>query len=136
MPHRLRKTRWYRGSRYHGWGQVGQHRKSGSRGGYGRAGLKKHKWFYVLKYEPDHFGKHGFKSRYKPKPSINVGDLNKIISHVKGEIINLVELGYEKLLGKGNIEFPVKVIVKKASEKAVKKIKEAGGEIIILGEAE
>ncbi|HEW93674.1 MAG TPA: 50S ribosomal protein L15, partial [Thermoprotei archaeon] len=35
MPHRYRKTRWQRGSRTYGWGRVGQHRKSGSRGGYG-----------------------------------------------------------------------------------------------------
>jgi len=38
MPHKLRKTRKMRGSRTHGYGQVGQHRKSGSRGGVGKAG--------------------------------------------------------------------------------------------------
>ncbi|HDI42660.1 MAG TPA: 50S ribosomal protein L15, partial [Candidatus Bathyarchaeota archaeon] len=32
MPHRLRKTRKYRGSRVCGYGRVGQHRKSGVKG--------------------------------------------------------------------------------------------------------
>jgi large subunit ribosomal protein L15 len=131
MPHRRRKTRWYRGSRYHGWGQIGQHRKSGARGGYGRAGLKKHKWFYVLKYEPDHFGRHGFRSHKPPKKSINIGDLERLISMGVDEI-NLDELGYEKLLAKGRLSRPIKIIVKEASERAVEKVKEAGGEVILL----
>ena len=35
MATRFRKSRRQRGSRYCGWGQVGQHRQSGSRGGIG-----------------------------------------------------------------------------------------------------
>ncbi|MEM4427493.1 MAG: 50S ribosomal protein L15, partial [Zestosphaera sp.] len=41
-----------RGSRTHGYGRVGQHRKAGSRGGRGAAGLHKHKWTWVVKYHP------------------------------------------------------------------------------------
>jgi len=33
MATRLRKSRRQRGTRYCGWGQIGQHRQSGSRGG-------------------------------------------------------------------------------------------------------
>ncbi len=33
MPTRLRKTRKLRGGRHMGWGQVGQHRASGHKGG-------------------------------------------------------------------------------------------------------
>ena len=131
MPHRKRKTRKLRGSRTMGWGRAGQHRKSGARGGFGRAGLHKHKWFYILKYEPDHFGKHGFKSRFPPKKVINISQLAELVDKY-GLSINLDELGYEKLLAKGVINKAVKVYVKEASENAIKKIKDAGGEVIIL----
>lgn len=133
MPHSKRKTRWYRGGRYHGWGQVSQHRKSGGRGGCGMAGLKKHKRFYMIKYAPNHFGKHGFVSRRPSKKTINISDLEKFILQGVQEI-NLVELGYDKLLSKGMINNPVKVIVREASEKAIEKIKNIGGEVIILEE--
>ncbi|MGA2874798.1 MAG: 50S ribosomal protein L15, partial [Nitrososphaerales archaeon] len=54
MASRLRKVRRLRGSRTHGWGQIGQHRRTGSKGGSGMAGLHKHKWSYTVKYMPDH----------------------------------------------------------------------------------
>ena len=38
MPTRLRKVRKQRGSRTHGYGQIGQHRHSGKQGGHGNAG--------------------------------------------------------------------------------------------------
>jgi len=128
MPHRLRKTRWYRGSRVHGWGRVGQHRKSGGRGGYGLAGLKKHKRFYLMKYMPNHLGKHGFKTIYPRRRSINVGDLERFIKKGISEI-DLSSLGYDKLLAKGYINKPVKVIVREASERAIKKIEAVGGKV-------
>ena len=134
MPHSKRRTRWYRGSRYHGWGQIGQHRKSGGRGGYGKAGLKKHKRFYMLKYAPTHFGKHGFISYKRDKKFINIADLEKYIFQGVDEI-NLEELGFNKLLSKGVINKPIKIIVNEASEKAIKKVREAGGEIILLKQA-
>lgn len=131
MPHSKRKTRWYRGSRYHGWGQVSQHRKSGGRGGFGRAGYKKHKWFYVLKYERDHFGRHGFVSRFPEKITINVGDLEKYLDKVEDGVLNLDKLGINKLIGKGKINMALKIIVREASEKAIRKVEEAGGEVIL-----
>jgi len=133
MPHRKRKTRKLRGSRTMGWGRVGQHRKSGSRGGFGKAGLHKHKWFYTLKYEPDHFGKHGFKSRFPRKKAINISQLVELVDKY-GLTINLDDLGYDKLLAKGVIDKAIKVYVKEASESAIRKIKEAGGEVILLSE--
>ncbi len=42
MATRFRKTRKFRGSRNHGWGQVGQHRASGHKGGLGQSGMLKH----------------------------------------------------------------------------------------------
>ena len=38
-----------------GWGQVGQHRASGHKGGLGRSGHLKHLWSTVIKEDPDHF---------------------------------------------------------------------------------
>ena len=60
MATRLRKSRKQRGSRYCGWGQIGQHRASGSRGGVGGAGKHKHFYIRTLKEEPDHFGHEQF----------------------------------------------------------------------------
>nr|MDQ3961331.1 50S ribosomal protein L15 [Thermoproteota archaeon] len=48
MATRFRKSRRQRGSRYCGWGQVGQHRQSGSRGGVGGAGKHKHFWIRTV----------------------------------------------------------------------------------------
>ncbi|MEM3816270.1 MAG: 50S ribosomal protein L15, partial [Candidatus Bathyarchaeia archaeon] len=66
MPHSLRKIRKKRGSRTCGYGRVGQHRKSGSKGER-RAGRHKHLWSWVLRYEPDYFGYKGFTSPKQKK---------------------------------------------------------------------
>lgn len=131
MPHRLRKTRKLRGSRTMGWGRVGQHRKSGSRGGYGKAGMHKHKWIYTLKYEPDHFGKHGFKSIYPKKRAINISQIMELVDKY-GNKINLDDLGFDKLVAKGKATKPVEVLVKEASKKAIEKIEAVGGKVILL----
>ncbi|MEB3806871.1 MAG: 50S ribosomal protein L15 [Desulfurococcales archaeon] len=148
---RRRKTRKLRGrSRTMSWGQIGQHRKSGSRGGRGAAGLGKHEWTWTIKYAPRWFGKHGFnppriRVGYRPK-LINLDELSELFDKLarkgglnyEGDIpvINLVELGYNKLLGFGKITKPVKVIVPKASRSAVEKIEEAGGEVVLLSSTE
>jgi len=148
---RERKSRKLRGrSRTMGWGSVGQHRKAGSRGGKGAAGLGKHKWTWTIKYAPDWYGKRGFTPRRSKagyhKTVMNVGDLAEVVERLKatGEAriedgmveVNLADMGVEKLLGEGEIRVPVKVIVSEASETAVKKIEEAGGKVIILTKAQ
>ncbi len=133
MPTRLRKVRKLRGSRTHGWGQVGQHRKSGQKGGTGNAGLHKHKWSWTVKYAPDHFGKDSLKPKRESKPHkwINVGELEALSHSQNTSEINLTKLGYEKLLGAGSIKSPLKVIVKSYTEQAKAKIEAAGGQIIV-----
>ncbi|MEM3393507.1 MAG: uL15 family ribosomal protein [Candidatus Methanomethylicia archaeon] len=140
---REKKTRKLRGSRYMGYG-VRQHRGSGQKGGVGKAGLHKHKWSYVLKYDRDYFGKHGFKPPKSEKEEdipINLWELELLIDKlckngVKMEeeggkiVIDITKFGYSKVLGEGKITKPIIVKAKKFSENAVKKIKEAGGEII------
>lgn len=143
---REKKSRKMRGSRTHGYGRVGQHRKAGSRGGRGAAGMHKHKWTWVVKYHPDWFGKHGFKN---PNPAIvkdeikaiNLKELSEKIEELLREnklkqennliLINLEELGYNKLLGEGSISKPVKIITPRATKTAVEKVKKAGGEVLI-----
>jgi large subunit ribosomal protein L15 len=138
MPHKLRKIRKKRGSRTQGYGRVGQHRKSGSKG-LRKAGRHKAGWSYVLRYEPDYFGKKGFVSPKRLKRNvnaINVGKLSEVAEKfsTKSEddklIIDLGSLGYTKLLGAGKVTKPLIVKVASCSKSAAEKIKEAGGQIL------
>ena len=123
------KTKKFRGSMTHGKGKKGG-RGAGLRGGRGNAGLMKHKHMYMTKYMPDHFGRHGFKrhpSIVKKDKIINVGQLEEKFSGKKD--INLTKEGFDKLLGGGKINSSVKIKVKAASQKAIDKIAEKGGEV-------
>jgi large subunit ribosomal protein L15 len=136
MPHKLRKIRKKRGSRTQGYGRVGQHRKSGGRGGKGQAGMHKHRWSYVQKYDPNHFKEKRFKSINQTEPIIiNLKQLEEVAAQQqKGKkakvTINLKEIGYGKLLGAGRINTPISVKVPLCSKAAKIKIEEAGGEVI------
>lgn len=125
------KTRRFRGSRTCGRGKKGG-RGAGLRGGRGNAGLHKHKYMHMLKYMPDHFGVHGFtrhSGSVKTERVINVGQLNEVF-HGKKEI-DLTKEGYDKLLGSGFVDKGLKIKVKKATEKAVEKVKEKGGDVAL-----
>ena len=142
MPHKARKVRKYRGSRTHGYGQIGQHRARGGRGGTGKAGLDKHKWTYVLRYDPTYWEKKGFISTRtlgKKVKIINVGKLDALASKLESEkklekkdnklFLDLESLGYDKLLGTGKVEKPLLVKVSAYSESASQKLVDAGGQI-------
>ncbi|BEP17514.1 uL15 family ribosomal protein [Pyrofollis japonicus] len=147
---RRKKSRKLRGrTRTMGWGRIGQHRGSGSRGGFGAAGMHKHMWTWVVKYAPTWFGKHGFNQPLKYQirtEEINVGELAELVDKLAAAgklekendkyVVNLAEMGYYKLLGRGKIKQPVKVIVPEATELAIKKIEEAGGEVVLPRKAE
>ena len=125
------KTKKRRGSRTHGRGKKAG-RGAGLRGGRGNAGLHKHKYTYVLKYMRDYFGRRGFKRSFDRKEVkvINVGDIERLFPN--REEINLKEEGFDKLLGKGEIKTKVKIIVPKATDRAIRKIEEKGGEVVII----
>lgn len=115
----------------HGRGKKGG-RGAGLRGGRGNAGLMKHKHMYMTKYMPDHFGRHGFKrpqSIIKKDKTINVGQLEELFPGKKD--IDLGKEGYDKLLGGGKLNNKIKIKVENASEKAVGKVKDKGGEVIL-----
>ena len=140
MPTRLRKTRKLRGGRYMGWGQVGQHRASGHKGGLGRSGHLKHLASTVIKEDQDHFG---HESTHRPlsvsiitKKWINVRDLDDLFSKSgKSEnsksILDLTSLEIDKLLGGGEVNNAYTIIVKQASLAAQEKIKKSGGEVTL-----
>lgn len=123
-----------RGSRTHGYGQIGQHRHSGKQGGHGAAGLHKHKWSWLNVHEPDHYGRDSFKppSFHKPAKWANVGDLNMFVQEDgKGPlIVDLEAKGVEKLLGSGEVTRAFNVKVSSYTERAKKKLEEAGGKIL------
>lgn len=134
MPTRLRKVRRQRGSRTHGYGQVGQHRHSGKQGGHGNAGLHKHKWSWLVKFDPDHFGRDPFRPpQYYDKPDkwINVGDLDGLSTQKsKGPVaLDLAAMGVEKLLGSGSVGGAYVVKVDSFTKRAQSKIEKAGGRI-------
>ncbi|CCC82047.1 uL15 family ribosomal protein [Thermoproteus tenax] len=143
-------VKYRRGSRTHGWGRVGQHRKSGSSGGKGMVGFHKHKWSFVMVHAEEtsgwpFYGKHGFKQpkeisiQWRP---INVGKLDDLVEELEREgvavkegekyVVDLLKLGYNKLLGGGSVKRALIVYTATASEAAVKKISAAGGEVRIV----
>ncbi|KAF6246432.1 50S ribosomal protein L15 [Nitrosopumilus sp. b3] len=137
MATRLRKTRRLRGGRHMGWGQVGQHRASGHKGGLGVTGMLKHHWSSTLKYEPDHYGHEAPK---RPHPNItktwtSIRDLDDLFLKLGKEeggkkIVDLTSAGYEKLLGGGKIANAYSVKVKQFTATAEEKLKAVGGEVL------
>ncbi len=138
-------VKYRRGSRVHGWGRVGQHRKSGSSGGKGFVGYHKHKWSYVMKYGEGgsgwpFYGKHGFKRPHaKQWNPINLSKLMEIVKEAKVErdgegrvVVDLTAFGYDKLLASGNVDIPLVVYTQAASKRAVEKVAAAGGEVRIV----
>jgi large subunit ribosomal protein L15 len=131
LPTRIRKARRYRGMRTHGYGQIGQHRHSGSRGGHGNAGLHKHKWSWMVINDPDHFGRDPFRppGYIRPARWINVGQLDGLAKGTRS--LDLTSMGINKLLGSGEVGAAYEVRVDTFTKKAQAKIEAAGGKILV-----
>jgi large subunit ribosomal protein L15 len=110
-------------------------------GGHGNAGWKRHRWSSVIRYGWE-IGTTGFVPvNPKYKRAINIDqlsqnlptltELGKTKSSGNRIEVNLGEMGYTKLLGKGNITQPLRIIVAQCSEMAASKISQAGGEIVL-----
>lgn len=120
-----------------GWGQVGQHRASGHKGGLGVSGMMKHHYSSLLKDEPDHFGHN---STHPPHPNVtrkwaSVRDLNDLFAKFGKEeggkkIIDLNAAGYDKLLGGGKVTTAYSVKIGRFTASAEEKIKAVGGEVL------
>ena len=145
MIRKTRKINKMRGSRSIGGGCTKKRRGAGHKGGKGKAGLGKHHWTWTVKNDPNHFGKYGFKRPQKMtnkiKP-VNIGYLDdnsekllaKGIATKEGDtiVIDVTDLGYGKVLGKGNLLKPLLIKSPAFSASAEDKIQEAGGEAIKL----
>ena len=137
-----KKSRKQRGSRSMGYGRAsGGHRKSGQRGGVGRAGTYKH--HSILRIKEGFRDIHrGFYPHGSPQPPriANIGELdfkiNRLLEAGKLEKegdkikIDADSLGFDKLLGKGRVTHPLIVTVRTISATARSKIEAAGGEVI------
>lgn len=152
-----RKVRSMRGRRTHGYGRVGQHRKTGQRAGRGKTTQwKKSKKSYYLKQkelgfpDPDwDIGKKGFNrpqdiTRIYQVNTLNLKDLDRKIETLVLEkkasksgntySINLNDINVQKILGRGIISKKINIAVKKASKKAIEKVESAGGKITLISE--
>jgi large subunit ribosomal protein L15 len=93
------------------------------------AGMHKHKWSYTVKYAPDHFGRNAFSppNRVVTRRWLNVSDLEAVSG--KSSDVDLSALGYDKLLGNGEVKRAVNVTISRASASAIEKVKAAGGSV-------
>ncbi|XP_069079766.1 large ribosomal subunit protein uL15-like [Pleurodeles waltl] len=147
MPARTRKTRKLRGHVSHGHGRIGKHRKHP--GGRGNAGGMHHHRINFDKYHPGYFGKVGMRYFHLKKnqqfcPTINLDKLWTLVSEQTrvnyakkpegpAPIIDVVQSGYYKVLGKGKLpKQPVIVKAKFFSRKAEEKIKDVGGACVLM----
>jgi len=136
------RTSKFRGSRTHGRGKKAG-RGAGLRGGRGNAGLHKHKWISIVKYDPDHFGHHGFKrpqSVVRSKVTVNLSEIELALPALSKDgfaaekdgkwTVDLTKMGVDKLLGSGRISKPLTIKVAEASASAEEKLKAVGGSIL------
>jgi len=132
------KVKRYRGKKTHGGGSKKKRRGAGHRGGRGLAGTGKRgdaKKPSIWK-DKKYFGKYGFVNKNKDRIAvINVNDLNGIVyGFLNGKFaeyvtlnegvytIDLTKMKVDKLLGKGILEFKVKVVVESMTEAAKSKL--------------
>ncbi len=119
-------------------------RGAGLRGGRGNAGLHKHRYLQVIKYDPDHFGRHGFKrpqSTVHASRTLNLDELTERLpdwleeglATTSGDktTLDLGALGYDKLLGRGEVSQALQVKVPQASAKAQERVAAVGGEVTL-----
>ncbi|KAC9547193.1 hypothetical protein R6Q59_016216 [Mikania micrantha] len=139
-----RKNRKKRGHVSAGHGRIGKHRKHP--GGRGNAGGMHHHRILFDKYHPGYFGKVGMRYFHKLRnkfycPIVNVDKLWSLVPQDAKEkaagdkvpVIDVTQHGYLKVLGKGTMpaDQPIVVKAKLISKTAEKKIKEAGGAVLL-----
>lgn len=135
---KVKKVNKYRGGVTHGRGSRKKRRGAGSRGGRGKAGSGKRAGHKITKK----LGTKGFRPKrsFTEVKAVNldyfsVGRLEGLLKAEKitkeNDIyqIDLRKVGFDKLLGLGNIKLKLKIIAPAWSKSAEEKIKAAGGEI-------
>ena len=139
LKKRKKNTR-IRGSRTAGWGFRQSHKGHGSKGGWGMSGSgkrgdhMKQRAEMLAKKEgaKSYFGKQGLTSRGTARKKGNVINL----AQVRGDFFvkegAVIKLGNYKILGNGE-GFKGVIEAKGASQVAISKMKEKGGEIVLVG---
>ena len=144
MKFKKKKVTKKRASTYHGFGRGASHHKGGgNRGGRGRAGSGKRADAKKPSFWKQPVGKHGFtsKTRFIINP-INLEliqknlhswvEQGKAVKNAGSYSVELAKLGYNKLLGNGEIKEKITIITDFASKNAIVKVKAAGGEVTVL----
>jgi large subunit ribosomal protein L15 len=97
----------------------------------------------MLKYDPEHFGRHGFTrhAQFHETSAIDLEDLARRLAefeaagHAKKDNsrinVDLTAAGIDKLLGSGRVAVAMRITVAKASEAALAKVADAGGEVVL-----
>ncbi|KAL8515237.1 hypothetical protein ACS0TY_014086 [Phlomoides rotata] len=144
MTTRLKKHRKKCGHVSARHGRIGKHRKHP--GGRGNARGMHHHRILFDKYHPRYFGKVDMRYFHKLRnkffcPTVNIDRLWSLVpQEVKDKVskdnaplISVTQFGYFKVLGKGLLpaDKPVVVKAKLISKNAEKKIKEAGGGVVL-----
>jgi len=147
MTAREKKNRKKRGHVTAGHGRVGKHRKHPS--GRGNAGGQHHHRILMDKYHPGYFGKVGMRHFHYTRnkhhcPIINVDRLWTLVSEQQRDkafklgkeapapVVDCTQAGFFKVLGNGTIpKQPIIVKAKFVSRIAEKKIRKAGGIVIL-----
>jgi large subunit ribosomal protein L15 len=144
---RKKNTR-QRGGRWHGWGRGHAHHKgAGNRGGRGNAGTgkrsdhNKRKIYTVENY----FGKFGFRKKGQiihfrvVNTDYLEKNIDRLVKEKKAELkngvynVDLIKIGYDKLLAKDKVKRKFNITCIAASAGAKEKIEAAGGSIKLLG---
>jgi large subunit ribosomal protein L15 len=131
------------GGQTHGWGAKKKRRGGGHRGGRGmggtgkRADTKKPSIWNNAHY----FGRVGFHSIRPGVYSVNLQYLEEHADSLvkkgtitkEGEfyIVNLHDLGYDKLVSKGRLTRKFKITCGVATERAIEKVKKASGDVTV-----
>lgn len=135
------RTQKKRGSRTHGRGKKAG-RGKGKKGGSGNAGRFKHRRLEFIKKGVRRGGERGFsrpEAVVEETTAVNVG---KVDLHAEawgepwsgdGWQVDLTELGVDRLLGGGKVLKPLRVVVGHASARAVEKVEDNGGEVVLSG---
>jgi large subunit ribosomal protein L15 len=134
----------YRGSRTCGGGTHKNRRGAGNRGGRGRAGINAHhfvKWYKEMGGPV--FGKDGFSNSSTFTVSVmDIGIIDQIIPSLLAQgiakndgdaiVINIAELGVDKVLGSGKVTKKLNISAQAFSESAKIKIEKMGGKALVV----
>lgn len=124
----------------HGWGARKKHKKKGHRGGKGMSGSGKRadhkKTLIIKKYGSKYFGKRGITSKGTKRDirkRINVGEIDMNLEKYGKKVGDKwgISLKDYKILGQGEVKNKLFIKARGASKSAIKKIKKAGGDIIL-----